>query len=451
MFHWICPECGREIPPAARDCPVCDSISGAPADATGLELAAAANENERPAIAPASIDAASNSELNVPEPIAGEVNTQALPGTATTVEAAAFPPPSSAVASENRREEAEPPLAGRISFDPLRAGKVRAQQPHPGIQVPAIAFHPGDDLNRLLQLADSYREEPAELVDAEWIDESITGRVEDPELVDAEWAHSESPLEAAKAQRASGFETALILAPKAQLVRGRNLSSNGSRKALANDVNNDSVNDEDAGRRSTKQKSQRQRFSARVTPPMVPPLMRKLESQLRPALESISEPKALLTARQEPDPPMAAALALPAIQLRATAPKGPEHSAEPVTGQTPLLRPYNAFFKAELSYGAWQRYSPLAQGKVRAANPLFHVMHLDPGPRFTLPGPMLSPRLRKFQDRELAPQFGRSPLSRPSFRKVMLGVTIAAGMLLGAGFSNVLFVTSGQRPQRRAV
>src|SRR5438094_964856 len=24
MFHWICPECGREIPPAMKECPVCD-------------------------------------------------------------------------------------------------------------------------------------------------------------------------------------------------------------------------------------------------------------------------------------------------------------------------------------------------------------------------------------------------------------------------------------------
>jgi len=24
MFHWICPECGREIPPAVKECPVCD-------------------------------------------------------------------------------------------------------------------------------------------------------------------------------------------------------------------------------------------------------------------------------------------------------------------------------------------------------------------------------------------------------------------------------------------
>src|SRR5580698_6335223 len=24
MFHWICPECGREIPPSVRECKACD-------------------------------------------------------------------------------------------------------------------------------------------------------------------------------------------------------------------------------------------------------------------------------------------------------------------------------------------------------------------------------------------------------------------------------------------
>ncbi len=27
MFHWICPECGREIPPAVKECPACDPAS----------------------------------------------------------------------------------------------------------------------------------------------------------------------------------------------------------------------------------------------------------------------------------------------------------------------------------------------------------------------------------------------------------------------------------------
>jgi hypothetical protein len=32
MFHWICPECGREIPPAVKECPACDpQFAGVPA------------------------------------------------------------------------------------------------------------------------------------------------------------------------------------------------------------------------------------------------------------------------------------------------------------------------------------------------------------------------------------------------------------------------------------
>src|SRR5271154_2888423 len=27
MFHWICPECGREIPPAVKECASCDPSS----------------------------------------------------------------------------------------------------------------------------------------------------------------------------------------------------------------------------------------------------------------------------------------------------------------------------------------------------------------------------------------------------------------------------------------
>src|SRR5437899_711074 len=31
MFHWICPECGREIAPTVRECPACDP-NAAPAE-----------------------------------------------------------------------------------------------------------------------------------------------------------------------------------------------------------------------------------------------------------------------------------------------------------------------------------------------------------------------------------------------------------------------------------
>src|SRR6266851_790572 len=36
MFHWICPECGREIPPAVKECPACDRAE-APVAAVSAE------------------------------------------------------------------------------------------------------------------------------------------------------------------------------------------------------------------------------------------------------------------------------------------------------------------------------------------------------------------------------------------------------------------------------
>src|SRR5690348_12290900 len=30
MFTWICPKCGREVPPAYNECPDCDRVGGQP-------------------------------------------------------------------------------------------------------------------------------------------------------------------------------------------------------------------------------------------------------------------------------------------------------------------------------------------------------------------------------------------------------------------------------------
>jgi hypothetical protein len=39
MFHWICPECGREIPPAVKECPACDPTSAVQASSIAPEPA----------------------------------------------------------------------------------------------------------------------------------------------------------------------------------------------------------------------------------------------------------------------------------------------------------------------------------------------------------------------------------------------------------------------------
>src|ERR1700674_758522 len=60
MFHWICPECGREIAPTVRECPACDpkavvaepalvGVVEAPARALNVEAPARTQNVEAPA------------------------------------------------------------------------------------------------------------------------------------------------------------------------------------------------------------------------------------------------------------------------------------------------------------------------------------------------------------------------------------------------------------------
>ena len=56
MFHWICPECGQEIAPGVKECPVCEpQASPAPPPSTGHSVTAA----QAPAV---------SSTVSVPEP-----------------------------------------------------------------------------------------------------------------------------------------------------------------------------------------------------------------------------------------------------------------------------------------------------------------------------------------------------------------------------------------------
>ena len=64
MFHWICPECGREIAPTVRECPVCDS----PPDTVELVLAGVVEASARTAHGDTS---ARTPHVDAPMPTAG--------------------------------------------------------------------------------------------------------------------------------------------------------------------------------------------------------------------------------------------------------------------------------------------------------------------------------------------------------------------------------------------
>ncbi len=52
MFHWICPECGREIAPTIRECPACDPVAATVETAPAGEVEASARAGKE-AAAPA--------------------------------------------------------------------------------------------------------------------------------------------------------------------------------------------------------------------------------------------------------------------------------------------------------------------------------------------------------------------------------------------------------------
>src|SRR5579863_1736840 len=81
MFHWICPECGREIAPTVRECPACDpkAVVAEPALVGVVEAPARALNVEAPARA-LNVEAPARG-LNVAAPV------RALPPRTLSVEA----------------------------------------------------------------------------------------------------------------------------------------------------------------------------------------------------------------------------------------------------------------------------------------------------------------------------------------------------------------------------
>src|ERR1700676_3105978 len=50
MFHWICPECGREIAPTVRECSVCDPVAATVEIAPAGEVEAPARATNEPGV-----------------------------------------------------------------------------------------------------------------------------------------------------------------------------------------------------------------------------------------------------------------------------------------------------------------------------------------------------------------------------------------------------------------
>jgi hypothetical protein len=179
MFHWICPECGREIAPTVRECPVCDPVAAtvetalageveAPARA-GLEASGAAISVTAPAaetkpeprpyqpIRPVVAEATMVAEAAAPVVTAPDDSTT---HDSTTHDSVAH----DNVAHDNVAHDSAPPaLAERVeSVSPLAARSSRsvANQDAREDALPQFGSSPasGDPFAHLSSMVDAMRE-----------------------------------------------------------------------------------------------------------------------------------------------------------------------------------------------------------------------------------------------------------------------------------------------------
>src|SRR5258708_536271 len=124
MFHWICPECGREIAPTVRECPVCDPVAATVETALAGEVEAPARA-EREVAAPIEVStpvAEIEAELDPYQPVAAAV----APVVASTTSAPPIHPEATALEApppvDPPVDAAPPALAARVeSVSPLAA------------------------------------------------------------------------------------------------------------------------------------------------------------------------------------------------------------------------------------------------------------------------------------------------------------------------------------------
>ena len=131
MFHWICPECGREIAPTVRECPACDpnAVEAEPALAGVVEAPPARpivnvaappeSNNVRPIVndaAPPESNAAPNSVRPIADSVPpGSTVTSAPPGPNVT-----SAPPARELASSDAGEPLLPQFGASLGGHPLQ-------------------------------------------------------------------------------------------------------------------------------------------------------------------------------------------------------------------------------------------------------------------------------------------------------------------------------------------
>jgi flagellar basal body-associated protein FliL len=463
MFHWICPECGREIPPAIKECPACDPRAVAqPALETHwkepLELAPVLVAPPR-------------------EPLG---NAPAAPATATLLQT---PWPLS--------EPAPGPPVSAVQFAPdepvsLERGPTESDRPKPDspeLDQPDLRAAESSPASTSAAQPPPAPVSPAEPSSTEPLSIAAAGT---PDLVDLAAALGCSMAPASASQGEAPAAQALEAAPEAEP------SGNHDPQFAANlfptpepdsASNSQPAIEVELAVEPLPEPTSLSLTPERDQPPEAQPSVESVTAlepektaadnlttvasipalELQPAAPALAQDSALLAggaepvsepAAMEPEPPQpASALPLPGRDLKPRAPQAalpqppqPILAPPPPPAGKPAAAPRT---EASLPLAALQGYRAAAQSRIRPAAPPAKSLTPGAGPRITLPGPALPPQLRSLKDAGLAQALpgGASAEHRRSTYGWLVSLLVML-VLLTAGGGVVFLALSRTLPGR---
>jgi len=493
MFHWICPECGREIPPAVKECPACDPkaalLEVAPKAADKVSLVEQRVEPAAPKTPPVQPPVQPIVQPPV-QPIVQEVPVAVTPPPLPVETAPALPDPDPLLALAEQIRSAHIRHANPVVEPPREEPKpVFAAPPQPEVA-------PAAGLAELAAVLGTEKQPPAEPA------------VETPSEPEVPWSiRTATPVVPQQLALSQGTQAVALLAPPEPLVAApagqqvvqpvaapvaQAVEAPPVAEPLAVAV--ETPVEAPAAQAVAIPAPQVETQPVEVKPQPVPmeqtpekivaaepppiPAVLEVPAPQPPAVQAVPQevqPVAQAVATKTPEPVKADAPA-PQVEVQpvalpeqAQAPAGPANLETSLSGldkplpampateaqapptppldelHPPLLKELAAVQElvpadnppsgSRLQLAPLQDYATTISGVVRPAAPPTQILSPDSGPRITLPGPTLPPDLVNLKSPGVVTVIGEQPAKRrlPGWlisALLMLGIPIAGGLLL---------------------
>jgi hypothetical protein len=477
MFHWICPECGREIPPAMKECPACDPKAAPVATAPPVPEAVKSSPleqatPEKPAVPETRISAAPPLPVPAqPAKILSEPEADPLLAMAEQIRSAqggyAAPPVAEPRPEPVASAPEQPEMVGLAQLAAV-LGTATSPGVGPALEAPVkpipapaagapprpitpypLALAPGSQAIALLAPPETAAAAPAEQQVAAAplapvasalaaVDAPVVSLQAAPMAVETPMLQTD-PHPEARTEEAETLVLQTEAQPAAQTVEAP--ETPGQR------------NEAESSAQIVEAPVAPAAVEASVEPAEAQPPALAVEAPVAPAAEEVPVLKSEAQPVQAPAPAAPVAQDTPLSELDKPQPAAPAVEAQ-ATPPPPLNDLYPPLLKelsaaqevpakdnppsgSRLQLAPLQDYASTAGRAFRPAAPPAQILSPDSGPRMTLPGPALPPGLVSLQSAKVVTVIGdeKSPGKRrmPGWvisALLMLGIPIAGGLLL---------------------